>query len=108
MHVSFRAVALSVVVAFSGFLFTPMAMPQVEASETCPEFERSAFLTKKPLLVNPGGKCYWRFTFETPLNSASDKPPRLCLFARVAGSDTEYGPSCTDGENFGMNVPAQI
>ena len=109
MSVVWRAVALSLVMASSVFSFATVApLHEAQASETCPGFERAAFVTKKPLQVNPGGKCHFRFAFEAVLNSQTDKFPRLCIFARVAGSDTEYGPFCTEGENFGMNVPAQV
>jgi hypothetical protein len=112
MSVSVRAVAVSLMMFLSAFSFATVApAPEAQAqaaSETCPEFMRAVFLTKKPLQVNPGGKCHFRFTFEATLNNQTDKFPRLCVFARVVGSDTEYGPFCTDGENFGMNVPAQV
>lgn len=107
MSVVIRAISLCVAV-FSIISFAPTAIPQAEASEACPAFERAVFVTKKPIQVNPGGKCHFRFAFEAVLNSQSDKFPRLCVFARVAGSDAEYGPFCTEGANFGMNVPAQV
>lgn len=107
MPMRFLAVAVALAMALTCFAFAPLSISQAEASQTCPEFTRTVFLTKKPFQVNPGGKCHVRFTFEIPLPSQTSKPQRLCIFARAPGSDAEYGPFCSDGENVDMGMPAQ-
>jgi hypothetical protein len=112
MSMNFRAIAQALVVLSPVFSFVAVAAPhQAQAasdSDACPAYERKAQLSSEPLLVNPGGKCpAWRFRFEFMLY-ASEEPPKTCYFAPVAGSEKEYGPFCTEGANFAMDVPGPI
>jgi hypothetical protein len=110
MSVNFRAVALSLAMSSSVFSFATVATPfeaQAASDSECPPYERKDQLTSKPLLVNPGGKCYVRFRFEFRLYASQDFPD-VCYFARVAGSEKDYGPFCNEGANLRMDVPGPI
>jgi hypothetical protein len=104
-----RAIALCLAISSPVFatVVTPHQAQAASDSETCPPYERKDRLTSKPLLVNPGGKCYVRFRFSFMLYSSEDFPD-VCYFARVAGSEKDYGPFCADGANLRMEVPGPI
>ena len=114
MSLSSQAMTWALVISLATFssataITTREVLAAKSAQQTCPPFERKAFLTKEPLQVNPGGKCpYQRFTFEFHLSNFPSKPPETCYFARVVGSDKQYGPFCSKGENFGMQLPRPI
>jgi hypothetical protein len=100
--------ALAAVLLLSAFVSVNAASAATKAANTaCGGFEKKYLVASEFVQLNPGSRCrYFRMRFEVArLGSVI---PKICYFAKVAGSDKKYGPFCSAGTNLKVTVPGPI
>ena len=103
-----KCAVLAAVLLFAGLMSASVASAASKpATSACGGFEKKYLIASEFVQINPGSRCRsYRIRFEG--QRLGQVIPKVCYFAKVAGSAKQYGPFCTEGKNFKMVVPGPI